>query len=351
MAIDPTDLIRRFEPVLYFHKDERFFPSDAKRYMEHCALWDVNGSPLDSKARWGGTSPRTFPHSPRIARGKIVVNAGEPPVKPPDADGSNPGKFLGEPGLAELNLLDSVDGERFLDPIGWTDSFNVDAASQNRFADLDALADIYNRVNEQLKGSRFWYHAEVFDDTRLRLAADRSGGITLARFLMLKDPALLCYYLFFPGHEEPLEGCTDEFGTNWASHAGAWACVAILLEGDGTKSNYQPKQIGLTSRNVGAISMLAMEPRVGMILADWNLVTTLPRDRTPNPVPGDHPRVFVCLNNHSLYLDQTMRPAEIFSPADPCRSRHLRRVARARRPSADRASGRPADAPVHAPRP
>jgi hypothetical protein len=52
-----------------------------------------------------------------------------------------------------------------------------------------------------------------------------------------------------------------------------------------------------------------------MTLSDWNLVTRLPRDRSPNP-PGDHPRIFVSLDTHSLYLDQTARPAAQFSPAD-----------------------------------
>jgi hypothetical protein len=41
MPADPEliKLVRRFEPILYFHPDERFFPSDAKRYIEHSALW------------------------------------------------------------------------------------------------------------------------------------------------------------------------------------------------------------------------------------------------------------------------------------------------------------------------
>ena len=82
MALDPIDVIRRFEPILYFHRDERFFPSDAKRYMERCALWDVNGSPRDSKVRWGGTSAATFPHRPRIPRGKLIVGKDELPVVP-----------------------------------------------------------------------------------------------------------------------------------------------------------------------------------------------------------------------------------------------------------------------------
>ena len=38
-------LIRRFEPVLYLHKDERFFPSDAKRYIGEISALDGSRQP------------------------------------------------------------------------------------------------------------------------------------------------------------------------------------------------------------------------------------------------------------------------------------------------------------------
>ena len=44
----PTDaetLARQFEPVLFVSADERFFPADAKRYVEHCALWRARFNP------------------------------------------------------------------------------------------------------------------------------------------------------------------------------------------------------------------------------------------------------------------------------------------------------------------
>src|SRR5262245_7205870 len=154
MALDPIDVIRRFEPILYFHTAERFFPSDAKRYLERCALWYVNGSPRDSKARWGGTSPRTLPHAPRIARGKLVATKGEAPLVPQSADGA-PGVFIGEPNA--LHLLDTADGERFLDLPGWIGGDAVDRASANRHADLDEIAARYNGGDADLAASRFWY--------------------------------------------------------------------------------------------------------------------------------------------------------------------------------------------------
>jgi hypothetical protein len=202
VADDPIDLIRRFEPILHFHKDERFFPSDAKRYMEHCALWDVKGPPFDDKARWNGTSPRTLPHFPRIPRGKLIVLDGEKPVKLETTDGI-PGKVLGEPGLVYLNLLDTAEDERFLDLAGWVDGYGVTRTSINRYTDLNEIADLYNRDNQALMDSRFWYHAELFNASRLRGLADASSGITLDKFTKLTDPALLCYYLFFQVTRSP----------------------------------------------------------------------------------------------------------------------------------------------------
>src|SRR5262249_56665627 len=77
MAIDPghVALVRRFAPILYFHRGENFFPSDAKRYLEHCALWRAQ-PPFDDKNSWGGIgSP--FPRAPLVEAGKIAALAGE----------------------------------------------------------------------------------------------------------------------------------------------------------------------------------------------------------------------------------------------------------------------------------
>jgi hypothetical protein len=48
---DPEALARKFEPIVIFHPDERFFPCDAKRYVEHCAMWKAE-APFDNKAAW-----------------------------------------------------------------------------------------------------------------------------------------------------------------------------------------------------------------------------------------------------------------------------------------------------------
>lgn len=320
MALDPVDVIRRFEPILYFHRDERFFPSDAKRYMERCALWDVIGGPRDDKSRWGGTSPRTLPHRPRIPRGKLVARQGEAPVVPQSADG-RPGQFIGQEGLAGAILLDNADGERFLDPSGWIGGDAVSRSSQNRYAALDEIAALYDGGDAALTASRFWYHAEVFSAARLerllRLRNSPGDGRSIndKRFAALEDPALVCYYLFFPGHIEPLEDCPHEEAARWASCAGEWACIAVLLRGDGTQNDYQPSMIGLTSRNAGVLDFLGQEPRVGMRVSNWDLVSKVVRQR-PGAPDGEHPRVFVTPGTHALFPDQAERPAARFSPDD-----------------------------------
>jgi hypothetical protein len=72
---DLLQLVRRFEPILYFHPDEKFFPSDAKRYLEHCALWRAQ-PPFDQKDSWGGKG-QPFDRKPLVEYGRIAAFNGE----------------------------------------------------------------------------------------------------------------------------------------------------------------------------------------------------------------------------------------------------------------------------------
>ena len=64
----PEQLIRDYEPVLFFHggddtvPEERFFPSDAKRYLERCALWKAS-TPFLTLGDWG--------NNPVVEAGKL----------------------------------------------------------------------------------------------------------------------------------------------------------------------------------------------------------------------------------------------------------------------------------------
>jgi hypothetical protein len=158
-ASDAETLARQFEPVLFFSANERFFPADAKRYVERCALWRAQ-APFDAKDSWGGKGG-PFPRAPIIDYGKISALAGEP----------------GTP-LDSATLVDNQGEERFFDFKGWMDAARmpepkVTATSKNTFSKRDTIDTVYNKADadggdQKLRESRFWYHAELIAADRLR---------------------------------------------------------------------------------------------------------------------------------------------------------------------------------------
>jgi hypothetical protein len=317
MAIDPFHVVqvRKYEPILYFSPGEAFFPSDAKRYLEQCALWRAS-PPLDDKQTWGMGAPGAFPRQPMIPYGKIAALSSE--VRPGDT-------FLGA-----SPFLTSTDGDnRFLDLAGWftpvgpgtnlaalNQARTVTATSENRFASLltslgaAALYDFSHEVipDSKLKGSRFWYHAEAFDQDRIwQVLGTRPGLDRLLFDSNFRNPLLICYYLFFPARIAQLEGCDDtQIGPRFASFAGEWACVTVLLNRLTDASPYLPRFLGLTSRNIGKLEFQDEDRRVGMTVLDWSTVTTA----------SDHPRVFVSMYTHGLYATPGTKLLTPFTPDD-----------------------------------
>jgi hypothetical protein len=312
------ELIRRFEPILYFHKEEIFFPSDAKRYLEHCELWRAK-KPFRDKTSWGK----------RLSAGKIAAAKGEEDLQPGDI-------YLGiMEGTTFPFLGTNAEEQLFLNPSGWTNAGGehetvVTPSTKNQFAALQRLADLYGRSTPitipVLRDSRFWYHAEVFDALRLRTIANEPheplpgepSPIDLNKLLdrdQFRESTAICYYLFFPGHIEGLQGCESlETGKNFAGFAGEWACVTVLLDRDD-----QPKFLGLASRNAnknGEAAALGRvmdkDGRVGMVIHNWdevNVVATSP----------DHVKLFVAKGTHSIYLKPGQTVLQPMTPGDPAR--------------------------------
>jgi hypothetical protein len=100
-----NEFIRAYEPILYFAPGERFFPADAKRYLERCALWNTV-DPFTSHDSW---HPPGGPVGPIVDSGMISAKDGEP------------GTFLGQqgPGGSLPFLVPDPKDERFLDVSGW----------------------------------------------------------------------------------------------------------------------------------------------------------------------------------------------------------------------------------------
>lgn len=283
------ELARRFEPILYFHPAERFFPSDAKRYVEQSALWKAEIIPpnftFDSKQNWGGIG-QPFDRQPMIAHGKIaaVAGQGDTPLKDP-------------PNLVETRI------ERHFFELGaWKDKANaaqpgVTATSQNTYANRDTIKA---RYESDLEPSRYWYHVEFFDTARLKTLAvpdDLSVPVASAVFQSLqpRNPALLCYYFLFPAHEQSLAvSCTNIEAQEFACFGGEWACVTVLLERESTTTPYRATHVGFTGRRpMGEVSVQDDFGRLAMKIGAWEQVQTI----------GDHPKFFVSRGTHSLYLE------------------------------------------------
>src|ERR1700704_2353928 len=91
---------------------------------------------------------------------------------------------------------------------------------------------------------------------------------------VLNDPALICYYLFYPGHEESLNDCLRfhpglKSAIDFASFAGEWSCVALLLDRSKPTTPYAPKWVGLTNRNLANTGATGQEVRTSMRLLTW----------------------------------------------------------------------------------
>ena len=297
---EPVELVRRFEPILYLHPDERFFPSDAKRFLEHCALWRA-AAPFDRVASWKG---------PLIGAGKIAAASNEV---------QNGDSYLGEMnGAIPRFLADSNKEERFLDLAGWrfsdtsgesvVEQFVTAPTSdeQNQFAHRDEVNRLYNDARDALpalRDSRFWYHAELFDTATLQRlmlrSSDEDSRILSQIFHDLRNPALLCYYFFFPGHDEGLTCGNPQY----ASFVGEWACMAILLERVQADGEFMPKWIGLSRRpNIGTRQARdAKERRIAMVVQRWRDKTDVHARLLPEAIE-DHPKIFVAGGTHGLHL-------------------------------------------------
>jgi hypothetical protein len=288
--VDPVEsLIRKFEPILFFDAAEGSYPSDAKRYLEHCALWKA-AKPYD-KASW----------SKLVPAGQLSGTAAEP------------GKSIGD----APNSVDTPVEERFLELGGWLSRSGtaqptvVGAPTANVYANRAEIRARYANVGA-LRDSQFWYHAELFDTQRLRSLAESVQHPELYKMLQsTQNPALICYYLFFPEHEQAVVGASLT-ATEVGGYAGQWACVAVLLGRRDPQDEYTvPNYIGFTGSPTIPPSSHAFdsERRITIKVAEW----------TPAlPVTTDgHPHLHVSRGTHSLYLDNAPHAVDPFPTTPP----------------------------------
>ncbi|WP_018179204.1 hypothetical protein [Jongsikchunia kroppenstedtii] len=300
-------LARKFAPILHLHPAERFVPVDAKRYVEHSALWQSN-SPFDTTDSWGGVPGDPYPRRPLAAAGTISARVGEP------------GTSIGDqiPGTAG-----GMEG-KFLQFAGWTDgagraSDTIDVDSVSTYGNADAIAGRY--ANEPgLNASRYWYHAEYIDSDKLLARAAGPRGLDRVLQTYASRPALLCYYLFYPFHSESVGqdsgDCAGSVAAQQAlSHAGDWHCVALLFdEPEDDAQNTEPRLVGTTVSRLSADDGGSAFPAYSrdaaggptMTVRSWRPATGL-TSGLPKLVDG-HPRIYVADGTHSMYLSPGERP-------------------------------------------
>lgn len=286
-------LIRRFEPIVFLAPDEKFVPVNAERFVESATLWTTGDPPFD-KTAWGEgpSGGGTFPRTPTATRLSTQPN--------------DPGAtFIG-------SVTDTTSA--FLELGGWNSAAlqhesEVTGTTENVYSDRDAVAV---RYETDLKDSRFWYHAEVFLGDRLPSVAMAGHSAPDLRPLltMVPNAALLCYYFFFPAHQQSV-ACEGITGTEVASHVGDWQCMAILLQGDGSGAadRYQPRYIGMTGSRPAAGDRgfpayeFDDEELTVMKVAPWRTSgpgeTAMPQ--TTLNGANLHPHVYVSRGSHSLY--------------------------------------------------
>ena len=114
----------------------------------------------------------------------------------------------------------------------------------------------------------------------------------------LTKPTLVCYYLFFPAHDQSVQrdSCRNVEAGEVSSHAGDWQCVAVLGEGIGAA--FSPKFLGRTGSRPGGGGpyppyQFDDDENTAMIVGAWT-------GGDPEITDG-HPRLFVANGTHSLY--------------------------------------------------
>jgi hypothetical protein len=81
-------------------------------------------------------------------------------------------------------------------------------------------------------------------------------------------------------------------GKEFASFAGEWTCIAVLLDRPDANVPYAPKFVGLTNRNIGKIQVAGREERITMRVRPWSAMQLL---------GNTHPRFEVAKGSHAYF--------------------------------------------------
>ena len=298
---EQNKIIEAYEPIVYFHPEERFFPVKPEAYLQASALWHSQ-PPSHKKEDWGNGGPG-FPRTPDVEKGKLSVN--------PADDGVGGKTYLGHtnPDGRTPFLTSNNDRELWLDMAAWKDEASVTDTSKNEACNVEGALTRWT-TEEPLKMAGDWYYAEVQDLDTLTgiLATLQQDGLDLGKILRdtLGSAWFIWYYLLYPIHQENLRGCEQVAGAgNNGDYEGDWNAIGIIVrkpaklpwEPGGTFPD--PQYIGFGRRARGLVENFIPTFRQEMQVRDWHEISRV----------GRHPKVYVARASHNNY--------GLFGPQNP----------------------------------
>lgn len=315
---EKIELIRAYEPILYFHPDEEFVPVKPEVYMEASALW-CSQPPSHDKEDWtcDPDDRAAFPYEPLIPKNGISVNPAHDfeGSDDPDGDGVNEW-YLGHqnPDGFLPYLVSNEERELWLNMAGWQGGDAVTADSENKSCNVERVRERWS-TEDRLVSAGDWYYAEVEDlDTLSDILAiiREEDGPDLGQLLrdILGEVWFIWYYFLYPVHQADMRGCEETIGAGeHGNYEGDWNAVGVIVRRPATLpweggEFPHPEYIGFGRRARGQI-----EDFVGFLRQQMNVHNWVGGEVRR---VGRHPKVYVAQGSHNNYSNTgPKRPPEI----------------------------------------
>jgi len=332
-----------YEPIMFFHRDEKYEPISPARYMSESAMW-CNQPVSSSRESWGACKSVTgridFPVDPLIKKGELSLDS--------DDIGVINRTFIGsenENGFREYQVSNE-ERELFIQNLSW--STGGPDVSSNIGAENLREMDGFLEENPS-------YYVDVLDQDTVG-AIPRDSGTPIPpgfenalRALYPSGYWLLSYRFFFAYHEEQLTDCEIDsevirakrengfFAKNLhGSYEGDWQSFVLLIPNPGTPAipggptglpptpvspltisdgNFpEPEILGFSRRARGVLV------NIGSGIVDsrsFSLMATASVPAGETNLTDTHPHVYVARGAHNFYASPGTKASPKFDSTLP----------------------------------
>jgi hypothetical protein len=368
-ADEKARLVEIYEPILYFHPDEIFPPSDPGYFMRASAMWCSQPTDPKVKENWGDGShlaDTPFPRTPLIPKGRLSLDPADDEFTEVDFIGKQVEGF-------RPFLTSNQERELFLQtpPKDWVGASSFGIVDSGPDTDASLSAETTSDVPAYSIGPTYSYYVDVRDqDTAPAIPVDDQtalppGWPTAMQGVYPKGYWLLTFYFFYTYHAEALTDCEvaseifrakrsgdplpraifstrnpadmDEGPTGAFAHgsyAGDWHAVSVLVANPGTPMGStsggipvpisplelfdnefpDPDVVGFSRRARG------VDTHIGSNLVESSGFTFMPIaviERGEAALENRHVKVFVAKGTHNNYATDGSHKAPKFDAALP----------------------------------